>query len=98
MSELSNFSLFAQTLWKVGYITGLVPGIVLMALVHACPFPFCWKRDFHEGDHKVRVPIARFDPDQFSLEVSGGGQLAQQNVIPLQDRATSPPRKERKRA
>jgi hypothetical protein len=157
---LSNFSLFAQTLWKVGWITALGPGIVMavfarravkfwcplkcgqifriegyhtgdfvgeiesldrdMARVRVidpmrplprvrnrCPFPECIREDFHFGDHEfVRVRegvllevvwrAAKWIP---ILEPSsGGGQLAHEGVIPLQRRATSPPRKERKRA
>jgi hypothetical protein len=35
---------------------------------------------------------------QFSKQVSGGGQLVHEGVIPLQRRATSPPRKEERSA
>jgi hypothetical protein len=74
-----------------------------------CAFPECIREDFHFGDHEfVRVRegvllevswrAATWVPILLE-QVSGGGQLAQVgDVIPLKDRATSPPRKMRRRA
>ena len=72
-----------------------------------CCFPECIRDDFHFGDHEfVRVRegvmlevswrAATWVPILLE-QVSGGGQLAP-NVMPLKDRATSPPRKMRRRA
>jgi hypothetical protein len=73
-----------------------------------CAFPECIREDFHFGDHEfVRVRegvllevswrAAKWVPILLE-QVSGGGQLAHEGVIPLQRRATSPPRKVRRRA
>jgi hypothetical protein len=70
-----------------------------------CAFPECIRDDFHFGDHEfVRVRegvllevswrAAKWIPI-LREQVSGGGQLAHEGVIPSQRRATSPPRKVR---
>jgi|SRR5580700_7828648 hypothetical protein len=76
-------------------------------VLNRCCFPECIREDFHFGDHEfVRVRegvllevswrAARFVPILLE-QVSGSGQLAS-NVMPLKNRATSPPRKMRRRA
>jgi len=98
-SILANVWLFALVIAKTSLLTGIGPGLVLLAIFVRCPFPFCVLREFHNDDHDVRVPIERYVPFREQIElfkVSGGGQLAQHRVRVLDSILHGEAREERR--
>ena len=102
--ELSNLSLFAHCVAATLVKTGIGPGIAILVFVR-CAFPYCVRRDFHDDDHDVRIPIEHYDSaaaQQIRLfKSSGGSQLANTtdfNSSKVEIRATRLPRKVRRTA